>query len=149
MFEGRLLEGSEQNRKRKEGFVSNCWMNGFDEIPQGYKAMKLTKTTLTVDHGIYGTKELPANARDGLALVKLEGRGVTWRVYHVLTGCLIGAAGDRRTREAATRVMAALLELHIQWDGPVAYEQAGQNLEAVKAALNTAWRGKMIAWCRL
>lgn len=100
--------------------------------------MKLTRSVVTVDHGIYGKKDLPASCKDGLALIKLEGRAVTWRIYHALTGITIGSAGDRRTKEAAKRVMASLLDLPLEWEREDACTQVGQHLDAVKCALQTA-----------
>lgn len=100
--------------------------------------MKLTKSTVTVDHGIYGKKDVPAYCKDGLALAKIEGRGASWRVYHALTGIVIGSAGDRSTQEAAKRVMVALLGLPIAWAREDACTQVGDHLAAVEAALATA-----------
>lgn len=100
--------------------------------------MKLTQSTVTIDHGIYGKSKKPALVKDGLAIVKIERRGASWGIYSQRSGLAIGAAGYRTTRAAATRVMAALLALPITWTGEEAGEQVEAHLDAVKAALATA-----------
>ena len=100
--------------------------------------MKLTRTRVITDHGIHGKSARPALEKDGLALIKLEGKRVTWRVYHALTGIVIGSAGDRPTQSAGRRVMAALLALPVDWARADTCTQIKDHLAAVRTALATA-----------
>lgn len=100
--------------------------------------MKLTQSTVTIDHGIYGKSQRAALVKDGLAIVKIQTRGASWGIYSQRAGIAIGSAGYRKTQAEAKRVMAALLALPITWTGADAEAQVGQHLDAVKAALAIA-----------
>ena len=96
----------------------------------------MEKTTITLDHGIYGKPQVTAYAKGGLAVHRRSGSG-GWAVTHIATG--LAVAGSPRyfaTKARAVEVMAKLLALPVEWHK--SFDDMRQSFTANAAAIRAA-----------
>lgn len=98
--------------------------------------MKLNRTEITLDLGIYGKKTVTAYAANGLAVHK---HGSGWRVSHVASGGSVHARQDRRLKADAVIQMEKLLALPIDWAKD--WADIGPEFRANAAGVRNAMEG--------